>query len=163
MDEKLRRRLRIVQQARPEDRDKVEARYRELGVEVEVAPFFSDLPMRIANSHLVIARGGAGTVSELAVIGRPAILVPLPHAIDQDQALNAAALAECGAAQVIAQAQLSPQRLAGLVAEAITDPARLALAAGNAGRLGRPDAASALADCVEAMVGENGRRKEMPA
>jgi UDP-N-acetylglucosamine--N-acetylmuramyl-(pentapeptide) pyrophosphoryl-undecaprenol N-acetylglucosamine transferase len=144
--------MRIVQQARPEDRDRVVARYRELSVKAEVETFFSDLPTRIAAANLTIARGGASTVSELAVIGRPSILVPLPHAIDQDQARNAAALADHGGAQVVRQSELSPQRLAALLSDAISGPAKLADAAQNARALGRPDAAIALADCLEELI-----------
>jgi len=144
--------LQIVQQARPEDKGRVAARYRELPAQAVVETFFADLPKQIAAAHLTIARGGAGTVSELAVIGRPSILVPLPHAIDQDQARNAAALAENGGAWVVRQSELSPERLAALLSEAIAQPERLAEAAQKAQALGRPDAAAALADCVESII-----------
>src|SRR5262249_26392916 len=86
LPEEIRRKLILVQQARGEDEERVRRTYAGLGVDAEVKPFFADLPARIAQAHLVIARSGASTVSELAVIGRPAILVPLPHALDQDQA-----------------------------------------------------------------------------
>jgi UDP-N-acetylglucosamine--N-acetylmuramyl-(pentapeptide) pyrophosphoryl-undecaprenol N-acetylglucosamine transferase len=153
LGDEIRRLLRIVQQARAEDLDAVVARYRQLAVTAEVAPFFSDLPGRIADAHLVIARGGASTVSELAVVGRPAILVPLPHAIDQDQARNAEALAGSGAAILARQTELVPRRLADLLAEAVGDPEQLALRAAKARDTGRPDAAAALADCVESVAG----------
>ena len=86
-----------------------------MNLPVELAEFFSDLPARIAASHLVIGRAGASTVSELAVIGRPSILVPFPHALDQDQAANAAVLAASGAAQVVPQSEFTPERLASLL------------------------------------------------
>ena len=85
----MRHRLRIVQQCRPEDLDRVAEAYRQAKVNVELQPFFTDLPERMANAHLVICRSGASTVAELTVIGRPAILVPLPGAIDADQKNNA--------------------------------------------------------------------------
>ena len=88
----LRGRLAIVQQAREEDLDRVRQAYAKLPVAAEVAPFFADLPARMAASHLVVSRSGASTVAELAAIGRPAILVPLPHALDQDQFANAGVL-----------------------------------------------------------------------
>src|SRR5690606_31002681 len=84
----LRGQLHIVQQTRAEDEARVRARYGELAVDAEVAPFFADLPARMAAAHLVVARSGASTVLELSVIGRPALLVPLPHALDDDQGHN---------------------------------------------------------------------------
>jgi UDP-N-acetylglucosamine--N-acetylmuramyl-(pentapeptide) pyrophosphoryl-undecaprenol N-acetylglucosamine transferase len=99
----LRARLTIVQQARDEDETRVRDIYARLGVKAEVAPFFSDLPARIAASHLIVSRSGASTVAELAAIGRPAILVPLPHALDQDQLANANVLATAGGAIVLKQ------------------------------------------------------------
>src|SRR5262249_10250650 len=80
-------------------------------VAAEVAPFFVDLPGRIASSHLVVARSGASTVAELAAIGRPAILVPLPHALDQDQSANAGVLERAGGAMRLPQADFTPDRL----------------------------------------------------
>ena len=97
----LRARLAIVQQARGEDEERVRETYARLGVTAEVAPFFADLPARIAAAHLIVSRSGASTVAELAAIGRPAILVPLPHALDQDQLANANVLAKAGGAIVL--------------------------------------------------------------
>ena len=111
----LRTRLAIVQQARAEDLDAVRATYARLGVEADCTPFFTDLPARMAAAHLVISRSGASTVAELSAIGRPAILVPLPHSLDQDQFVNAGALAEAGAAVRIEQRDFTPERLADLV------------------------------------------------
>src|SRR5262249_59436217 len=88
----LRARLHIVQQAREEDLARVREAYARLSVAAEVAPFFSDLPTRIAASHIVVARSGASTVAELAAIRRPSILARLPHALDQDHIANAGGL-----------------------------------------------------------------------
>ena len=85
--------------------------YARLGVKAEVAPFFSDLPARIAAAHLIISRSGASTVAELAAIGRPAILVPLPHALDQDQLANANVLAKAGGAIVLSRTISRPSAL----------------------------------------------------
>ena len=74
----------------------------------ELEPFFGDLPARLAASHLVVSRSGAGTVAELAAIGRPSILVPLPGALDQDQFANAGVLAKADAAIRIAQHDFTP-------------------------------------------------------
>lgn len=145
----LRARLSIVQQARPEDVEAVEATYDRLGVAAEVAPFFIDLPARIAAAHLVVCRSGASSVGELSVIGRPSILVPLPGSLDQDQAANAAVLEKAGGAWTIRQAEMTPERLAEELGKAMTFPEQLVEAAAAARAAGRPDAVARLADLVE--------------
>ena len=146
-------RLSIVQQARAEDADTVRASYARLGIAAEIAPFFSDLPARMAAAHLVIARSGASTVAELSAIGRPAILVPLPHALDQDQFANAGVLAEAGGAIRIEQRDFTPDRLAAEIARLAGDPARLAGMAQAAKSAGSIDAAERLADLVLKVAG----------
>jgi len=150
----LRWRLIVTQQARPEDAEEVKRAYDDMGVKAEISPFFSDMAARISMAHLVISRSGASTVSEISVIGRPAILVPYPHALDHDQAANAAALKAKGGAEVIAQSDLDVARLSGLLADAMTDPERLARTAASAKAAGRPDAAALLASLVEAIAGK---------
>jgi len=152
LPEEARKRLILVQQARPEDLAKVRETYEKLGVTATVESFFSDLPARIAAAHLVISRAGASTVSELSVIGRPAILVPFPHAIDQDQAANAAHLAESGAATVVPQTRFTPQWLAESLREALNDPGELFLRGELAKRAGITDAAERLADLVQSFI-----------
>jgi UDP-N-acetylglucosamine--N-acetylmuramyl-(pentapeptide) pyrophosphoryl-undecaprenol N-acetylglucosamine transferase len=147
-----RRKLYITQQARAEDEERVREAYKQLGVDAEIRSFFADLPDRIAQAHLVIARAGASTVSELAVIGRPAILVPLPGAIDQDQAANAEQFAASGAAIVAAQSVFSPQWLATSLVEAQADMDGLARRAAAAKQTGIADAAERLADLVLGLV-----------
>jgi UDP-N-acetylglucosamine--N-acetylmuramyl-(pentapeptide) pyrophosphoryl-undecaprenol N-acetylglucosamine transferase len=144
----------VVQQARGEDEPRVRETYARLGVEAEIAPFFADLPRRMAEAHLVIARAGASTVSELAAIGRPAILVPYPHALDQDQSANAAHLAATGAVDVIAQPSFTPGYLAGKLADALANPQNLTKRAAAAKQAGIPDAADRLADLVLEVAGE---------
>jgi UDP-N-acetylglucosamine--N-acetylmuramyl-(pentapeptide) pyrophosphoryl-undecaprenol N-acetylglucosamine transferase len=148
LDPVLRRRLAIVQQAREEDAARVQAAYAELGVKAEVAPFFADLPAQMAASNLVVSRSGASTVAELAAIGRPAILVPLPHALDQDQHANAAVLERVGGALHIAQQAFTPSRLAGEFAALMNAPDRLVSMATAAKSAGTIDAAECLADLV---------------
>ncbi|MCK3776302.1 undecaprenyldiphospho-muramoylpentapeptide beta-N-acetylglucosaminyltransferase [Ensifer sesbaniae] len=152
LDDAVRHRLKVTQQARPEDKDGVIATYEKLGVPAEVSPFFTDMAERIAGAQLVICRSGASTVSELSVIGRPAILVPYPYALDHDQAANAAALAAKGGARVIAQSELTADRLAGILKDAVDNPQSLAQMAANARETGKPDAASLLASLVEAIA-----------
>jgi len=148
----LRARLKVTQQARPEDEAEVRAAYEALGVGAEVAPFFTDLPARIAAAHFVISRSGASTVSEIAAIGRPAVLVPFPYALDHDQAANAAALEAAGGAEVIRQAELDPPRLAEIITQVIAEPERLAAMARAAQAVGRPDATRLLANLAEAIA-----------
>lgn len=152
LDPALQSRLKVTQQARPEDRAAVEAEYARLGIDADISPFFSDMAARIADAHLIVCRSGASTVSELSVIGRPAILVPYPHALDHDQAANAAALAAGGGAQVIAQRDLDTDSLSALVANAMNEPDRLTEMAANARETGKPASASLLADMVEAIA-----------
>lgn len=148
----LRARLAVVQQARDEDLSRVRAAYAEGAVAAEVAPFFADLPVRMAASHLVVARSGASTVAELAAIGRPSVLVPLPHALDQDQFANAGVLEQAGGAIRIVQDAFTPQRLATEIAALAAAPERLAAMAQAARSLGRLDAADRLADLVLAVA-----------
>jgi UDP-N-acetylglucosamine--N-acetylmuramyl-(pentapeptide) pyrophosphoryl-undecaprenol N-acetylglucosamine transferase len=148
-----RERLQVTQQARAEDADKVRRAYSELGVPAEVSPFFTDMAGRIADAHLVISRSGASTVSEIAVIGRPALFVPYPYALDHDQAANAAALSASGGAEVHPQSTLSAERIAELLGGLMEDPERLATMAKAAKSAGKPDAARLLADLTEAIAG----------
>ena len=141
-----------MQQARGEDEARVSAAYAALGVAAEVEPFFADLPERIAEAHLVVARAGASTVSELAVIGRPSILVPFPHALDQDQAANAALLERAGAALVVKQALFTPEWLAATIRQALVDREGLAERAAAARKAGIADAAERLADLVQRLM-----------
>jgi UDP-N-acetylglucosamine--N-acetylmuramyl-(pentapeptide) pyrophosphoryl-undecaprenol N-acetylglucosamine transferase len=149
----LRARLRLVQQCRPEDFDKVRQRYTRGGIVVELAPFFADLPQRLASAHLVIGRAGASTVAELATIGRPSILIPYPYAADDHQTANARAFEAVGACIVIPHAEFTAATLAGHLADLFGKPQRLADMAIAAHTAGRPDAAARLADLVGEMTG----------
>ncbi|WP_163268088.1 undecaprenyldiphospho-muramoylpentapeptide beta-N-acetylglucosaminyltransferase [Chelativorans alearense] len=152
LPETLRSRLLITHQARPEDEARVRERYNGLGVAAEVSPFFADLPARMAASHLVVARSGASTVLELSVIGRPAILVPLPHALDDDQGHNAQLLVDVGGALMRRQPDITAESLAGDLAALLGDGGHLAAMAVAARGIGRPDAAALLADLTEAIA-----------
>ncbi len=156
LDEGSRRRLKIVQQARPEDVERVTAAYRGFGVAAKVAPFFNDLPAHMADAALVISRAGASTVAELAAIGRPAILVPYRYAAAGHQERNAREMERCAAAWVMTEAELGagalPARLAGLMRA----PRLLADAAAAAHACAVPSAAARLADRVDALARANG-------
>jgi UDP-N-acetylglucosamine--N-acetylmuramyl-(pentapeptide) pyrophosphoryl-undecaprenol N-acetylglucosamine transferase len=146
-------RLVLTQQVREEDMARVRAVYDRLKINAELAPFFTDLPARLASNHLVVSRSGAGTVAELAAIGRPSILVPLPGAIDQDQFANAGVLAKVNGALRIPQADFTPDRLAAEISALAAEPARLAAMAASARSAGRLDAAERLADLVMKVAG----------
>ena len=147
------RRLALVQQVREEDMTRVRAVYDRLKIDAELAPFFADLPARLASSHLVISRSGAGTVAELGAVGRPSILVPLPGSIDQDQFANAGVLAQAGGAIRIVQSDFTPDRLASEISGLAAEPARLIAMAAGARTVGRLDAAERLADLVAKVAG----------
>ncbi|MDQ0471634.1 undecaprenyldiphospho-muramoylpentapeptide beta-N-acetylglucosaminyltransferase [Labrys wisconsinensis] len=153
LDPTLRARLSIVQQARREDLARVRQTYADLGIDAEIEAFFKDLPAHMAAAHLVVSRGGASTVAELAAIGRPSILVPLPGALDQDQAANARSLAGTGGAKLVMQTEFTPDNLAGDLAAMLGDPAGLARAAAAARSAGSPDAAGRLAALVVDLAG----------
>ena len=151
LPETLRRRLSVVQQARPEDVERVRAAYGKAGIPAVVEPFFDDLPRRMAQAHLVISRSGASTVAELTVIGRPAVLVPLPGAIDNDQLMNARALERAHAARLMPQSGLTAEALCAGIGELLGDSGKLAEIAAAARALGRQDAVARLADLVAEM------------
>ncbi len=149
----LQLRLSIVQQAREEDLERVRSVYARAQIASEVAPFFTDLPARISSSHIVVARSGASTVAEVAAIGRPAILVPLPHALDQDQSANAGVLADAGAAIRLPQREFTPDRLAAEISALASAPQRLVSMAAAARSQGSTNGADRLADLVEKVAG----------
>ena len=158
LSEDLRRRLHITQQCRPEDVQRVQGLYQTAGVDAETESFYADLPARIAGSHLVIGRSGASTVAELTTIGRPAILVPYPHAADDHQAGNAHAIDEAGGGWLMSEEAFDPDALAKRLDSLFGLPAVLERTAANARAAGRPDATLSLADMVSAVVsgGSNG-------
>jgi UDP-N-acetylglucosamine--N-acetylmuramyl-(pentapeptide) pyrophosphoryl-undecaprenol N-acetylglucosamine transferase len=146
-------RLVVTQQVREEDLTRVRAVYDRLKINAELEPFFSDLPARLASSHLVISRSGAGTVAELGAIGRPSILVPLPGSIDQDQFANAGVLADAGGAIRMVQPEFTSDRLAAEISTFAAEPERLTAMAAKARSVGRLDAAERLADLVAKVAG----------
>ncbi len=157
----LRRRLSVVQQCRPEDIDRVSQAYDAAGIEAELASFFNDVPARLAAAHLVIGRSGASTVAEITTIGRPSILVPYPHAIDDHQARNAHAVDEAGAGWVLPQSAFTPDALKSRIESLIGMPVVLERTAANARALGRPQAAKDLAGLVAGLIpnGADGDRR----
>jgi UDP-N-acetylglucosamine--N-acetylmuramyl-(pentapeptide) pyrophosphoryl-undecaprenol N-acetylglucosamine transferase len=162
LPEHFRRRLQVTQQCRAEDIEEVRARYAGLGIPAELATYIPDMPDKLAWSHLVIARAGASTIAELTAAGRPAILIPLPSATDDHQTENAREMARVGGARTIAQRNFTPVELAKQMQKLGLEPAALANAAARAWGIGRPHAASDLADLVE-MTGRDLGADPMPA
>lgn len=153
LPERIRKRLRVIQQCRPEDMESVAEQYRVMKANVELAAFFEDLPSLMATSHLVICRSGATSVAELGVLGVPAIMVPLPGALDADQSANARVLEYAGGGWVMEQVTISPQSLATRLEVLFDSPEILAKAGEKAKLSGRPEAVKNLADAAERLVG----------
>lgn len=155
LPESLRARIEVAQQAREDFLDQAKRVYAGAGiVNADCRTFFDDVGQRLADAHMVIARAGASTVTEIAVVGRPSILVPLGIAMDDHQTLNARALEGTGAAaaDVIPESAFDGQKLAAILAERLHNAQDLARRAAAARAVGRPDASSALADLVEAVA-----------
>ena len=152
LPEALRRRIRIAQQCRPEDLDGVSKAYVGTGIEATLDSFFADVPERLVRAHLVIARAGASTVAELTALGRPAILVPYPYAIDDHQTANAHAVEDFGGAWLMPQDAFTPDSLAARLESLFTQPETLARTAACARNAGRADAANRLADLAVGLI-----------
>lgn len=149
-----RHRLRVTQQCRAENSPEVARLYADAGIQAELAAFFSDIHERLARAHLVICRAGASTVAELAVAGRPAIMIPFPHAIDDHQRENAARLCDAGGGWLMPQDSLVAEDLCERIRSLLTAPQKLERAARCAARIGAPNAAELLADVVCELVGD---------
>ncbi|MBU2091746.1 MAG: undecaprenyldiphospho-muramoylpentapeptide beta-N-acetylglucosaminyltransferase [Alphaproteobacteria bacterium] len=156
LPEGLRARLRIEQQARPEDVARVEAAYADIGMAAEVQSFFADMPARLTRAHLVICRSGASTVAELTTAGRPAVLVPYLHAMDDHQTANARAIEDAGGAWVMPQTAFCAKSVADRLEMLLAMPQGLIVAAEKMRAAGTPDAVDLLADLVLAQAPANG-------
>ncbi len=148
LPEDLRSQLQISHQARPEDAAQVEETYRAAGIAAEVKPFFDDVPERLAGAQLVISRSGASSIADITAIGRPSILIPFAAATGDHQTANSRALADVGAAIVLPESVLDVETLRRDILAILSDEGRAADMAAKALALGRPDAATRLADLV---------------
>ncbi|MCW3847548.1 undecaprenyldiphospho-muramoylpentapeptide beta-N-acetylglucosaminyltransferase [Sphingomonas sp. LB-2] len=147
----FRRRMQVTHQARVEDIEEVRQKYLNHGIPAEIATYLPDLPEHLAWAHIVIARAGASTISELTAAGRPAILVPLPSATDDHQTANAREITNAGGARTINQRSFTATELAKQIQKLGLDTVGLENAAARARSCGRPDAARDLADLVESI------------
>jgi UDP-N-acetylglucosamine--N-acetylmuramyl-(pentapeptide) pyrophosphoryl-undecaprenol N-acetylglucosamine transferase len=149
----FRRRMQVTHQARLEDIEEVRQKYLNHGIPAEIATYLPDLPEHLAWAHIVIARAGASTISELTAAGRPAILVPLPSATDDHQRKNARVLVDAGGALMVQEHELGGPALADAVGSLLASPERLAGMAAAMRRMARPGAAEAIVDRVLALAG----------
>lgn len=159
LDFALRQCLHIVHQVRSEFLEETRRIYENLGISFELSTFFVDIPERMASSHLVIARSGATTISELALLGCPSILVPLASTLDNDQGINAMFMEKMGAAWIIPQVRFTPTRLADDLGRLMRAPGDLGLVSKAARSLSRPKAALQFADLVESLSKNKARKR----
>ncbi len=151
LDISYRKRLKLVQQSR-NDSFELQKQYEKLSINAQIAPFFIDLAEKMAEAHFIISRSGASTVSEISVIGRPALLVPYPHAIDNDQEKNASYLVNCGAGLIYQQKNLTPEILASIIKDMMDNPKKLLDQAKVTKKAGKPNATQELAKLVEDLI-----------
>ncbi|MAQ86130.1 MAG: UDP-N-acetylglucosamine--N-acetylmuramyl-(pentapeptide) pyrophosphoryl-undecaprenol N-acetylglucosamine transferase [Maritimibacter sp.] len=149
LPDEIRRYVRVSHQARAEDEDRVNAFYAEHGIKADVQTFFTDVPNRMSEAQLVVARSGASTVADLSIIGRPSILVPLAAAIRDEQTANARGLVSADAAVMIPESKLDADTLSEHMAAVLTNPRAASEMANAALTVGRPDATDSLAALVE--------------
>ena len=146
------KRLHIVQQCRKGDIERVQRLYDEAGITCELATFFDDVADQLLHAHLVIARSGASTVAEVTAAGRPAIFVPYPHHKDQQQKMNADAVADGGGAWMMTEDGFTQEALLARLETFLQNPETLFRAAEKAGEFGKPEAARKLGNLVTAIV-----------
>jgi UDP-N-acetylglucosamine--N-acetylmuramyl-(pentapeptide) pyrophosphoryl-undecaprenol N-acetylglucosamine transferase len=149
LPEKLRNRVVVIQQVREAEIESVRAAYADHGIQAELATFFDNMDELLSGTHLVLARAGASTCTELMVAGRPSILVPYPHAADDHQTANAKTLTEAGAAWLVPNEKFDAATCSRSLAALLEDPATLTIMAASAHAIAMPDAAERLADLAE--------------
>jgi len=152
LPETLKKRLVITQQARIDQIETLNAVYANMGVSATIAPFFADIAAHIRQSDLIISRAGASSVAELASLGAPTIFIPFPNAMDDHQTQNAMQMQNLGGGLCLAESDLDAEGLAKHLANLLGDPSALRDMAVKAKQLSKPDAASNIADMVEACV-----------
>jgi UDP-N-acetylglucosamine--N-acetylmuramyl-(pentapeptide) pyrophosphoryl-undecaprenol N-acetylglucosamine transferase len=151
----LRKRIKISQQCRLEDLEKTQEYYQKIGIEAELKTFFDDAPKRLAESHLLIGRSGASTIAEILAIGRPAILVPYPHAIDDHQTQNAYAIVDVGAGWLMPEEAFTPFELSARLVSLFKLPKVMKITADSAGAAATVNAEIHLADMVVGLILSN--------
>lgn len=148
LPESLRARLHVVQQTRPDYQDQARQIYKDAGVSAICETFFANIETHLASAHYVIGRAGAGSVCEIAVMGKPSLLVPLAIAMDDHQSANAMSLARHDAADILPESEFTPERVKTILEARLNDSHWLNTAAAAALSQGRPNAAQDLAALV---------------
>ncbi len=144
--------LRIVHQTGDRDFTETKAVYEQTGTEAEVSPFIADMPATFSRADLLMCRAGASTVAEVAASGKAAIFVPFPFATDDHQKRNAQVLTANGAALLIDESELTPERVANEVSSLITNQKRLIEMGAAAKGFSHPGAAEEIAEIVARMA-----------
>ena len=155
LDVRLRSRIEVIHQCRVEDTDALVSNYRKLGIKYEVSEFFSDLPEKIAQSNLVITRAGSSTLAEITIIGRPAVIVPYPFAVDDHQTTNAKEFESAGGGWLFSNTSFTPKLCAGLLKEVLFDPVILEQKAIRSKNMGQVGAVSRLADLSLGLISKS--------
>ena len=145
--------LHVIHQTGERDYAQASAAYLNAGVSAEVSPFIDRMPDAFRRADLLLCRSGASTVAEVTAAGKPAIFVPFPRAADDHQRRNAEALASAGAAVLLPESELTPERLAQAITALLADPARLASMSTAARSLSHPDAAEQIATLAARLAG----------
>lgn len=154
LPESLRDTISVVQQATESRIEAARKIYSDVDVEAQLDTFFTDIEQHLAKADLVIARAGASSVSEIALMEKPSILVPLAIAMDDHQTANARALERLGAAKILPETEFTVERLTEMLTEVLNDTDWLDRAGANASKLARPDAARDLAALVISAAGK---------
>ena len=144
--------IRVIHQTGRDDEEMVKAAYEELGIDHEVAPFFTDMAGLYGQADLIVSRAGATTLAEIGVVGRPAVLIPYPYAADNHQEKNGAWYVESGAALMFVQSDLTPQRLAEEILRIINDQHRLDAMSEAMKKLGISNAAERIVDLCQELA-----------
>ena len=152
LPEDLRRHLRIAQQARPEDVERVRAAYEEIGVRAEIDTFLDAMPTRLAEAQLVICRAGASSVADVSTVGRPAIYIPYAAAERDEQTANARGPVDAGAAILMPESRMTPETMADAIQAVLTQPQAALQMSLAACSVAVPDATNRLVALVEALA-----------
>jgi UDP-N-acetylglucosamine--N-acetylmuramyl-(pentapeptide) pyrophosphoryl-undecaprenol N-acetylglucosamine transferase len=153
--------LTILHQAGARHAESTLAEYRASGAPADrwqTAAFLDDMPQRFAAADLVLARSGASTVAELAAAGKPAVLIPFPQAADDHQRRNAEVMAQAGAAELLPEADLTPEKLERMLADLLSRPERLRTMSDKARTLAHPDATERIAAMATEIARRTGNR-----
>lgn len=152
--------LRIIHQLGEKDYQQAQAAYLHSSLKAELYPFITEMWDAFSKADLIVCRSGASTVAEVTAAAKPAIFVPFPHAADDHQTRNAEALVKAGAAVLVPENELTPERLVSEIKALFADRQKLVKMAESAGRLAHPGAAGEIADMAARLAGEMVRNPE---